>query len=139
MKRLLTIWGLASFTMPMPPPFVKIPAPSHPWFLVITLLVTVGEALPMKTPPPAPKLGLLKLEKPFLMVKPFRTELDPSLVLNVTTESMAPPSMIVVDGPLTLLTVMALPLKLMFSLYVPSKTTTVSPLLAALIAAWIVG
>jgi hypothetical protein len=46
--------------------------------------------------------------------------------------------MIVVDGPLTLLTVMAFPLKLMFSWYVPSETKTVSPSLAALIAAWIV-
>jgi len=43
------------------------------------------------------------------------------------------PLMVVTAAPPELVTVMALPLKLMFSLYVPGATRTVSPLLAALI------
>lgn len=73
------------------------------------------------------------------MVNPLRTELLPSFVSKTTTAAIPPPLIVVTDGPPELVTVIALPLKLMFSYYVPGATSTVSPLEAALIAAWIVG
>jgi len=72
-------------------------------------------------------------------VNPLRIESGPSPVSNVTTEPFAPPSMVVTEGPPELVTVMALPSKSMFSVYVPGATNTVFPFAAALIAAWIVG
>src|ERR1700675_4645170 len=73
------------------------------------------------------------------MVNPLSSDLSPSLVLKVTTLFTLPPSMIVTLAPPELFTLMDLPMKLMFSKYVPEATSTVSPFLAALIPAWIVG
>jgi hypothetical protein len=55
------------------------------------------------------------LAAPLRMMKPLRTEAEVSLVTNLTTVSSAPPSMMVAAAPPTLLRVMALPLKSMFS------------------------
>jgi hypothetical protein len=84
---------------------------------------------------PSPKFGAWKPAEPFVMVKPFRTTAVVSFVINSTTVLAPPPSIVVFDAPCKLVTVIALPLKLMFSLYVPSATSTVSPLFAASIAA----
>ncbi len=116
---------------------MPMPAPPQLVFPMMVLLVIVGEELKIQTPP------ALKPQKkepnPFRIVNPAKTESNPSLVTNLTPQSEPPPSMIVVAAPLTLVRVTALPSKLMFSLYVPSETNTVSPFEAASIAAWIVG
>jgi len=75
----------------------------------------VGDAELMNIPPPDPKPGVLKLLWPLRIVKPLKVELVVSPVVNVTTEPLALPSMIVTDGPPELVTVMALPMKLIFS------------------------
>ncbi len=72
---------------------------------------------------------------PPVMVKPCSTDPVPSVLLNVTVEPPVLLAMVVTEGPFELLTVIAFPLKLMFSVYVPGETRTVSPLTAALIAA----
>src|SRR5262245_46160230 len=60
--------------------------------------------------------------------------------MNFTTLVMPSPKvvMVVTGAPPELRTVMALPLELMGSLYVPGYTMMTSPLEAALIAAWMV-
>ena len=68
----------------------------------------VGDA--KKTEMPAPKDA-----DPFLIVKFFRIELNPSPVRKVTTVPTLPPSIKVTLGPPVLVNVIALPLKLMFS------------------------
>src|SRR5260370_12782046 len=90
-------------------------------------------------PPHSRKFGAWKPAKPIVIVKRFKTEAAVSPVTNSATVLAPPPSMVVFEAPCTLVTVIALPLKLMFSLYVPSSTNTVSPLFAASIAAWMVG
>jgi hypothetical protein len=77
----------------------------------------------------------LVVEVPCWRVKPLSVELDVSFVANVTTGATPPPSTIVRLAPFELFTVIALPMKLMFSVYVPGATNTVSPLLATLIPA----
>src|ERR1700746_1229157 len=97
------------------------------------LFLIVGDAKAMKIPPPS--YCELKVADPFWRVKPFNTELDVSFEENVNTGAIPPPSIIVTLAPPELLRVIAFPEKLMFSLYVPGETRTVSPLLAALIPA----
>ena len=63
---------------------------------------------------PAP-LQLPLPPRPFVIVNPLSTEFVPSLELNVTTEPAASPSMVVTAGPPELATVIALPMKSMFS------------------------
>ena len=118
---------------------IPIPPPLQAPLLVITLFVIVGEEFSTAIPPPSPKFGLWKPAKPLVMVKPFNTEAAVSLLTNRTTVWTFPPSMVVTALPFTLVTVIALPLKLMFSTYVPSETRTVSPSFAASIPPWIVG
>src|SRR4029077_7408553 len=73
-------------------------------------------------------------------MNPRRTAFEVSAVTNRTTgPPTLLPSMMVTRGPLALATVIALPMKLIVSLYVPAATRTVSPFAAALIPAWIVG
>ena len=62
-----------------------------------------------------------------------------SAVEKLTTGARLEPSMVVTLGPWALWTAMSLPLKSMFSKYVPGATNTVSPLTDALMAAWMVG
>jgi hypothetical protein len=97
------------------------------------LLLIVGVAKYTKTPPPIYRE--LGVEVPCCRVKPLSVELDVSFVANVTTGATPPPSTIVRLAPFELFTVIALPMKLMFSVYVPGATNTVSPLLATLIPA----
>jgi hypothetical protein len=68
-------------------------------------------------------------------VNPLGTELAVSFEEKVTTDATPPPSMMETFAPPELVTVIALPLKLIFSLYVPGDTSTVSPLAAALMPA----
>jgi hypothetical protein len=87
--------------------------PTQPLLLEMMFLVIVGEALETKMPPPeVPQLAAVR---PFRMVSSVRSEAEVSPVTNFTTQLVLPPSMMVVEGPLALLTVMALPLKSMFS------------------------
>src|SRR6185369_1474621 len=89
---------------------------------------------------PPPSYGLIEpLGLPFLRVKPSSTDAFVSPEAKITTDPAWLPSMIVVPGPASLRTVIALPWKLIFSKYVPGATSTVSPLLAVVIAPWIVG
>ena len=66
-------------------------------------------------PPPEPWVGALNWLKPLRMVNPCRTELAVSLLAKMTTAPFALPSIMVTEGPPELVTVMALPLKLIFS------------------------
>src|SRR5262249_36989566 len=114
---------------------IEIPAPLHAWLLTITFPRMDGDALAILTPPPSPKPGVSKPDRPLRMVNPSRREPGPPPDANITTESAALPSRTETAGPATLRTVMALPLKSMFSTYVPGHTRTVSPSAAALMAA----
>ena len=58
--------------------------------------------------------------------------------VTVASPGLLPPLMVVTVSPPELVTVIALPLKLIFSLYVPGATRTVSPLTAALMPDWMV-
>ena len=99
----------------------------------------VGEEYWQMTPPPRywPP-GQSKVPQPFVIVKPSRIESRVSLLLKAMTDPDRFPSMTVTSGPSWLLRVIALPLKLMFSTYVPGLTMIVSPGDAASIAPWIV-
>jgi hypothetical protein len=77
------------------------------------LLTIVGAAPSISTPPPTSVA--LVAGPPFRTEKPDRTLLRSSEVLKMTVEVCAPPSMIVLAEPSELMTVMALPLKSMFS------------------------
>jgi hypothetical protein len=115
-----------------PPKPTPIPAPLQALLAWIILLMIVGEEPLTEMPPHRnSEPGSLPNRS---CVKPFRTE-PVSFVINSTTVLAPPPSIVVFDAPCKLVTVIALPLKLMFSLYVPSATSTVSPLFAASIAA----
>src|SRR5262245_1182354 len=98
------------------------------------LFEIVGDEPFIRIPPPSPNPNVLNVDRPFWIVKPFRTDDKPSPETNATTDSALFPSMIVDAGPLALVTVIALPWKFRFSLYVPAATRTVSPLTAASIA-----
>ena len=77
----------------------------------MTFPLMVGEAKEILMPPP---LALLD-PMPFVIVNPLSSEFVPSLELNVTTEPAALPLIVVTEGPPELVTVMAFPMKLMFS------------------------
>src|SRR5262249_39272582 len=115
------------------------PTPAQARLPLMTLSLIVGDAELILMPPPSPKPGVSKPERPFRSVKPLRTEAAPSPELKVATESSWPPSMTVTEDPPSLITVMALPRNLMFSEYTPGATRTVSPGAAAAIADWIAG
>ncbi len=85
-------------------------------------------------------VAVLLKDCPFCTVNPLSTAPVPSLFAKVTTGPSAdPPLMIVWVAPATPVapevTVMALPLKSISSLYVPGETRTVSPAFAASIPA----
>src|SRR5215469_1290428 len=96
----------------------------------------VGDVPSTWIPPPSP---IPAVALPFWIVKPRTTEVLVSPLLNVTTELTFPPSITVALGPPLLTTVIAFPMKLIFSRYLPGATRMVSPFEAALIPAWIVG
>src|SRR5262245_41196447 len=89
------------------PNLMDIPTPVQAQLFLITLLWMDGDALLIRIPPPSPKPGVSKPERPFCRVKPLSTELNPSCVTKVATESCDPPSMIVTAGPCRLATVIA--------------------------------
>ena len=93
----------------------EIPNPSQARLLAMMLPVIVGDEFLIQMPPPSPKPGVSKPDLPFSTVNPLSTEERPSPEMNLTTESARFPSMSVISGPLSLVTVMALPEKFMFS------------------------
>ncbi|MDP9162252.1 MAG: hypothetical protein M3O09_18755 [Acidobacteriota bacterium] len=110
---------------PTPPPKVCV-------LLLMMFCLIVGEENEMATPPP---VGGKKDPTPFVNVNPFNIDFLVSPEVNVAAGPILLASIIVTLGPLVLLTVIAFPLKLTFSSYVPGDTNTESPLLAALIPA----
>src|SRR6266850_446009 len=116
-----------------------IPLPSQPRLFAMMLPTMLGDEFRIQIPPPLPYPCVSKPDRPFSTVNPLRTEERPSPEMNLTTESARLPSISVTSGPASLVTLIALPEKLMFSTYVPGATSTASPFTAASIADWIVG
>src|SRR5215468_881188 len=87
------------------PKLTLMPTPSQPRLAVMMLVSMMGEAFDTTTPLP-------ERPPPLVMVNPLRAEPRPSSVLKVTTAPPALPSMVVADGPASLVTTIALPKKL---------------------------
>src|SRR5437879_7288494 len=88
---------------------VDIPTPMHPRLFEMMFPVIVGDEFLMHIPPPHPK------PLPLSTANPLSTEDRPSPEMNLTPESARFPSMSVTSGPPSLVTVMALPERFMFS------------------------
>ena len=101
--------------------------------------LTVGLVPSLRIPPPMVELAPNTDGSPVppVIVKPSTTVSDPSPLMHLTTLSFRPvPSMVVTAAPPELRRVIALPRKLMTSLYAPGSTTTSStPHTAAPLAA----
>src|SRR5215469_2757331 len=119
---------------------MRIPAPSvQARFPLMMFEVIVGEAPRIAIPPPESSAPLFDRASPSVIVKPDSTDEAVSPDENVTTESRPWPLMVVAAAPAELVTVIALPLKLRASKYVPGATMIVSPSDAALMAPCMVG
>ena len=160
LKAQLVTVGKLLLQLYIPPPFVPavfplkvqlvtvglltelyIPPPSELAVFPLNLqLVTVGLVPELYIPPPRGSPSPGSVPVPPVIVNPSRTVLGPSPLTHLTTLSFKPVASIVVTfGPPELRTMIALPLKLIVSKYVPGATTTSSPLVEASIADWIVG
>src|SRR5690606_9956116 len=102
----------------IPPPLVEAIGAALP---MISQLAIVGLADSTRIPPPLPEAT------PPVTVKPSSTDWGPSPEKKVTTDPEPPPLMMVWDGPPVLRSVIALPWKLIRSMYVPGATSTVAP------------
>ena len=121
---LLMMVGLLGPKARMPPPYPSV------WFSRMMLPRMVGEPRIKMPPPPSDGRPV-----PPVMVKPSTTVSGPTRAEISTVGPPLLPSMMVDMGPFTLVRVMALPSRLMFSTYVPSATRTVVPVPAAAMAA----
>src|ERR671931_456370 len=110
---------LFAMTFPMTcanpaPPSARPPPPQPPeqpdhWVLFcIVFPWIVGDPESAAIPPPATQAVL------FWITNPFNRALGPSPLLKSTTGALPPPSIIVTEAPAELVTVIALPRKLMF-------------------------